>query len=220
MLSFHGMERGQREALERYVDDLFAPEDDVLAGLRAAMRRAALPEIFISAAEGKLLQVLLRAIGARRVVELGTLGGYSAIWMARTLPPDGRLVTIEKEPDRAELARSFIARAGLEERVEVRVGEAEDLLESLAVEGPFDAVFIDADKEGYPRYLEWCAVNVCCGGLVIADNAFKGGQVLDSETEDPGVIGIQEFNRRVARDPRFTSIVVPTRDGVAIALVN
>ncbi|UCC75185.1 MAG: class I SAM-dependent methyltransferase [Gemmatimonadota bacterium] len=214
------MEQGKREACERYVAELFAPEDEILAELRLAIRRAGLPEIQISADEGKLLQVLLQAIGARLVIELGTLGGYSAIWMARALPSDGRLITIEKEADRAELARDFIARAGLAERVEVRVGDALPLLEQLAAEGPFDAAFIDADKAGYPSYLEWCAGNVRSGGLVIADNAFKGGRVLEGDTQDPGVIGIQEFNRRVARDARFTSIVVPTRDGVAIALVN
>jgi caffeoyl-CoA O-methyltransferase len=108
----------------------------------------------------------------------------------------------------------------LNDRVEVRVGEADRLLEELASEAPFDAVFIDADKEGYPRYLEWCAGHVRAGGVVIADNALKGGRVLERDSRDPEVVGIQEFNRRVAQDSRFTSIVVPTRDGVAIALVN
>ncbi len=209
-----------REACERYVADLFAPEDEVLVELRRAMAEAGLPSIYISAEEGKLLQVLLRAIGARRVLELGTLGGYSAIWIGRALPPDGRLVTIEKRADRAELAREYISRAGLADRIEVMVGEANMLLEDLSAGSPFDAVFIDADKEGYPRYLEWCAAHVRSGGLVIADNALKGGRVVERESRDPEVLGIQEFNRRVAQDSRFTSIVVPTRDGVAIALVN
>jgi len=214
------MDELSREACERYVADLFAPEDELLVELRRAMGRAGLPQINISAEEGKLLQVLLRAIGARRVLELGTLGGYSAIWIGRALPADGRLITIEKRADRAELARHYIDRAGLSDRVEVRLGEAGRLLEPLAEEGPFDAVFIDADKEGYPRYLEWCADHVRAGGLVIADNALRGGRVLEPDSRDPEVVGIQEFNRRVARDPRFTSIVVPTRDGVAIALVS
>ncbi len=214
------MDDGIREACERYVADLFAPEDEVLVELRHAMGEAGLPQIYISAEEGKLLQVLLRAIGARHVLELGTLGGYSAIWIGRALPTDGRLVTIEKRPDRAELAREFISRAGLADRVEVLVGEANSLLEDLSAEAPFDAVFIDADKEGYPGYLEWCATHVRPGGLVIADNALKGGRVVERDSENPQVRGIQEFNRRVAQDARFTSIVVPTRDGVAIALVN
>lgn len=214
------MDDFSREACERYVADLFAPEDEVLTELRRAIGEAGLPQIYISAEEGKLLQVLLRAIGARRVLELGTLGGYSAIWMGRALPADGRLITIEKRADRAELAREYISRAGLADRVEVMVGEANRLLEGLSAEAPFDAVFIDADKEGYPRYLEWCADHVRVGGLVIADNALRGGRVLERDSRDPEVVGIQEFNRRVARDPRFTSIVVPTRDGVAIALVS
>ncbi|UCC85512.1 MAG: O-methyltransferase [Gemmatimonadota bacterium] len=214
------MDDGIREACERYVADLFAPEDEVLVELRRAMGEAGLPQIYISAEEGKLLQVLLRAIGARHVLELGTLGGYSAIWIGRALPPDGRLVTIEKRADRAELAREFINRAGLTDRVKVMVGEAGSLLEGLSAEAPFDAVFIDADKEGYPAYLEWSAEHVRQGGLIIADNALKGGRVVERDSENPAVLGIQEFNRRVAQDSRFTSIIVPTRDGVAIALVN
>ncbi len=214
------MDDAIREACERYVADLFAPEDEVLVELRGAMGAAGLPQIYISAEEGKLLQVLLRAIGARHVLELGTLGGYSAIWIGRALPPDGRLVTIEKRADRAELAREYIGRAGLADRVEVLVGEANPLLGDLSAEAPFDAVFIDADKEGYPAYLEWSANHVRPGGLVIADNALKGGRVVERDSGNPQVIGIQEFNRRVAQDSRFTSIIVPTRDGVAIALVN
>ncbi len=209
-----------RKACERYVEGLFAPEDEVLRDLRREMRAAGLPEIYISAEEGRLLQVLLRAIGARRVVELGTLGGYSAVWIARALPESGRLITVERDPTRAELARRHIGRAGLEARVEVRVGEALELLDSLAAEGPFDAVFIDADKESYPRFLDWCLKVVRSGGLVIGDNALQGGEVVDDSARNAEVQGIREFNRRLARDPRLTSIVVPTRDGVAIAVVE
>lgn len=214
------MDEQLRDACVRYVAELFATEDDVLTDLRREIVEAGFPLIHIDAAEGRLLQVLLGAIGARKVIELGTLGGYSAIWMARALPTDGRLITLEREPERAELARRHIERAGLGDRVEVRVGEALELLEELAEDGPYDAVFIDADKKSYPVYLDWCASNVRSGGLVIGDNAFKSGDVLDSDTSDAGVRGIQEFNRRLATDPRFTSIVVPTRDGVAIALMN
>ncbi len=214
------MDEQLREACDRYVTELFATEDEVLADLREEIVEAGLPLIHIDAAEGRLLQVLLGTIQARKVIELGTLGGYSAIWMARALPADGRLITLELEPERAELARRYIRRAGLEDRLEVRVGEALVLLGELAGDGPYDAVFIDADKENYPAYLDWCAANVRSGGLVIGDNAFKSGAVLDNSTSDAGVLGIQEFNRRLATDPRFTSIVVPTRDGVAIALLN
>ena len=214
------MDEQLRDACDRYVTELFAAEDEILSDLRAEIVEAGFPLIHIDAAEGRLLQVLLGAIGAKKVIELGTLGGYSAIWMARALPSDGRLVTLELEMERAELARRFIRRAGLEDRVEVRVGVALELLEVLAGDGPYDAVFIDADKENYPAYLDWCASNVRSGGLVIGDNAFRSGAVLDDGTSDAGVRGIQEFNRRLASDPRFTSIVVPTRDGVAIALMN
>lgn len=208
------------ERCNDYVADLFATEDSILKELRRASVAAGLPQISISRSEGKLLQVLLRAVNAHRVLELGTLGGYSALWMARALPAVGRLITVERDPKRAELASRFVERAGLADRVTVRVGSAAELLPDLVEEGPFDAVFIDADKEGYPDYLDWCSDNVRAGGLVIGDNAFKSGQVLESETSDPGVLGIREFNRRMASDPRFTSIVVPMRDGIAIAVVN
>jgi predicted O-methyltransferase YrrM len=214
------MDSRKRELCDLYIADLFAKEDSVLEELRHASSVAGLPQIAIGRAEGKLLQVLLRAVNARRVLELGTLGGYSAVWLARALPETGRLITVERDPDRAALALHFIERAGLANRVTVRVGAATELLPDLVEQGPFDAVFIDADKEGYPRYLDWCRDNVRVGGLVIADNALKKGQVLDSETQDPGVLGIREFNRRLASDPRFTSIVVPMRDGIAIAIVN
>jgi predicted O-methyltransferase YrrM len=214
------MDEGVRAACGRYVAELFAPEDEILVDLRREMSEAGLPAIHIDAEEGRLLQVLLRAVGARTVVELGTLGGYSAIWMARALPEDGRLITLELEPERAELARRYFRRAGLEDRIEVRVGDALDTLAELADAGPYDAVFIDADKERYPAYLDWSAANVRAGGLIIADNAFQNGGVVESESQDPRVLAIREFNRRVANDSRFTSIVVPTRDGVAIALIN
>ena len=213
------MNESDREALARYVAELFAPEDEVLRDLAAEIAAGDMPEIQISPEEGRLLQVLLRMVKAVRVLELGTLGGYSAIWMARALPEDGRLITVEKVAERAAVARRYIERAGLADRIDVRVGEAHEVLADIAGGEPFDAVFIDADKRGYPAYLEWCIENVRPGGLVIADNAFKNGEVLE-ESDDPGVIGIQKFNRRVATDPRFTSIVVPIRDGVAVALIS
>ncbi len=207
-------------SLARYVAELFAPEDELLRELRAAISDAGLPAIYISAEEGRLLQVLLKAVGARRVVELGTLGGYSAIWMARALPADGKLVTLEMDPGRAEFARGYIDRAGLADRVDVKIGKAPEALHELAALAPLDAVFIDADKENYPRYLEWSLDVVRSGGLIIADNAFRGGDVIDLETDDPDVVAIQESNHRMATDPRLTSIIVPTRDGVAVAVVN
>lgn len=214
------MRQKLQEECARYVAELFAPEDEILRDLRREISEAGMPEIYISPDEGRLLQVLLRAVGARRVIELGTLGGYSAIWMARALPADGLLITIEKEPAYAALATKFLQRAGLGERAEVREGVALDLLAELTSDGPFDAAFIDADKENYPRYFDWCLENVRPGGLVIGDNAFRAGDVLDESSRDPQVVAIREFNRRMATDPRLTSIVVPTRDGVAVGLVN
>ncbi len=214
------MDNRSREACERYVADLFAGEDEILTDLRRSIAESGLPEIYIDPTEGRTLQFLLRAVGARRVLELGTLGGYSAIWMGRALPGDGRLVTIEREPDRAGVARRYIARAGLADRVEVRVGEASDVLEDLSDEDPFDAVFIDADKERYPTYLEWCGENVRSGGLIIADNAFLHGRVIDADSPDADVRAMREFNRRIAESSRFVSIILPVRDGVAVAVVD
>jgi caffeoyl-CoA O-methyltransferase len=202
-----------------YITGLFSAEDELLATLREEADRTGLPPIAISADEGRLLQVLLTAIGARRVLEVGTLGGYSAICMARALPPDGRLLTIEIEPKHAEFARRYIKRAGQSDRVEVRVGRALEVLPALDGE-LFDAIFIDADKEPLPTYFEWALRLVRPGGLVIADNALWGGRVFDGETDDEKTRAVREFNRRMASDQRVLGIIVPTHDGVAVAVVR
>lgn len=207
--------------LRHYVETLFAGEDAVLRELREEIARRGLPEIYISAELGRALQVLLRAAGARTVLEVGTLGGYSAIWMGRALPPDGRLVSLEVDPERAELARGFVARAGLEEVVEVRVGDARDLLPALAASSSraFDAIFIDADKESYPAYLDHALELVRPGGLILGDNAFRGGGVLEEAPEEEGTRAIQLFNQRLARlGPAST--ILPIRDGLAVAVVG
>ena len=202
-----------------YIAGLFAREDDVLVTLREEADRHGLPPISISPDEGRLLQVLLAAVGARRVLEVGTLGGYSAIWMARALPDDGSLVTIELDPAHAAFARRFVARARLDARVDIRVGRALDVLASLDGE-QFDAMFIDADKEPLSTYLEWGLRLVRRGGLIVADNALWGGKVLDERIEDDATRAIRAFNVRLAADPRLVSIVVPTHDGVAVAVVR
>lgn len=202
-----------------YLAALFAPEDSTLLALREEADRSGLPPISISPDEGRLLQVLLRAVGARRVLEVGTLGGYSAIWMARALPPDGRLLTLEIEPSHAEFARRHLARAGVADRVEVRVGRALDLLPALDGER-FDAVFLDADKEPLPTYFDWALRLLRPGGVLIADNALWGGRVLDGRVDDDATRAVREFNRRLATDPRVTGIVVPTHDGVGIGIVG
>ena len=202
-----------------YISGLFAPEDELLVSLREEADRTGLPPISVSADEGRLLQVLLTSIGARRVLEVGTLGGYSAIWMARVLPDDGELLTIEIEHKHAEFARRYIERAGLSDRIDVRVGRALDVLPSLDGE-KFDAVFIDADKEPMPNYFEWALRLLRPGGLVIADNTLWGGKVYDEAENDEKTRAVREFNRRMASDPRVLSILVPTHDGVAIGVVR
>ena len=202
--------------IDAYIDRLYVQEDAVLADLRRAMRENGLPEIHVSAAEGRFLQVLLRAVRARRVLEIGTLGGYSAIWMARALPDSGRLVTLELDPARAELARTFAARAGLENVIDVRTGNARELLAAMTTER-FDACFIDADKAGYPEYLAHAQRLVRPGGLVLGDNALWSGKVLD-EAVDDDTRAIQEFNQSLA-GPDFTATILPIRDGLAVAVL-
>jgi predicted O-methyltransferase YrrM len=206
------------DAAGDYIAGLFGAEDELLASLREEADRTGLPPIAISADEGRLLQVLLTAIGARRVLEVGTLGGYSAICMARALPPGGRLLSIEVDETHAAFARRYIERAGLTERIEVRRGRALDVLPSLDGER-FDAIFLDADKEPLPTYFEWALRLVRPGGLLIGDNALWGGRVYN-EDADERTRGVREFNRRMATDPRVLGIIVPTHDGVAVAVVR
>jgi len=202
-----------------YIAGLFSAEDELLASLREEADRTGLPPIAISADEGRLLQVLLHAVNAARVLEVGTLGGYSAICMARALPPDGRLLSIEIEEKHATFARRYIDRAELGDRIEVRVGRALDVLPSLDGER-FDAIFLDADKEPLPTYFDWALRLVRPGGLIIADNALWGGRVYDGDESDERTRGVREFNRRMATDPRVLGIIVPTHDGVAVAVVR
>jgi caffeoyl-CoA O-methyltransferase len=205
--------------LEVYAEDLFVREDPLLQELRAEMEARGLPSIHVPARTGLLLQILVRATRARRIVEVGTLGGYSALWMARALPEGGRLVTLERDPDRASLAREFAERAGLGEAVDVREGLALDLLKQMEGEGVVDLLFLDADKESYIRYLAEARRLLRPGGLLVADNAFWKGKVLqEPEADDEPTRGIRAFNRALAEDPAFTATIVPTGDGVAVAV--
>jgi caffeoyl-CoA O-methyltransferase len=205
-----------------YIEALFAPEDELLADLRSEIPRRGLPAIHVSPAEGKLLQVLLAAVGARRVLEIGTLGGYSAIRMARALPPGGRLVTLDRDPRAVELARDFAARAGLAGVIEVRSGEAVVSLAAMADAGeaPFDACFIDADKANYPEYLRWARRLVRPGGLVLGDNALWSGRVLDDPPSDADTAAIQRFNRELAGASDFVASIIPIRDGLAVGVLR
>lgn len=202
-----------------YIAGLFSAEDELLAALREEADRTGLPPISISADEGRLLQVLLTAIGARRVLEVGTLGGYSAICMARALPPGGGVLTVEIDEKHAAFARRYIQRAELADRIEVRLGRALDVLPALDGER-FDAMFLDADKEPLPTYFEWALRLVRPGGLIIADNALWGGRVYDGGESDERTRGVREFNRRMSTDPRVLGIIVPTHDGVGVAVVR
>ncbi|MBI4349549.1 MAG: O-methyltransferase [Elusimicrobia bacterium] len=195
---------------------------------RANERAAAagLPPIQVSPAQAKLLQLLVRLAGARQVLEIGTLGGYSAMWMALALPIDGRLTTLELDPKHAELARRNIAEAGLAETIEVRMGPALDSLKALAEEGagPFELVFIDADKRSYPEYFKR-SLRLCRkGGLIVLDNVVRGGKVLDASGADPDVEGVRRVYELIAAEPRVTATALQTvgvkgYDGLAIALV-
>jgi predicted O-methyltransferase YrrM len=206
------------ERLARYVTELFAAEDPVLAAVRARHEELRLPPIHISPDEGKLLHVLLRAAGAATVLELGSLAGYSGIWLARALPaaPRGRLTTIERDPDHARLARRAFADAGLADRVRLIEGAALDVLPTLTP--GFDAVFVDADKEPLAQYFEWSVKLLRPGGLLLCDNAFFHGAAVDEADHSAAARGVRAFNRLAATDPRVVAAVAPIRDGLVIGV--
>ena len=204
------------EALSRYCNELFAPEDPVLSGIRARQVALGLPLINISAEQGKLLHVLLRAVGAKNVLEVGALAGYSGVWLARALPPSGRLTTIEKDPHHARLTRQAFSEAGLESRAIVLEGAALDVFPTLAP--GFDAIFVDADKEPLAQYFEWSVTLLRPGGLLLFDNAFRHGRVVDPADRTAETEGVRAFNRLAASDPRLVSAIVPIRDGLVVAV--
>ncbi|HEX4658666.1 MAG TPA: O-methyltransferase [Streptosporangiaceae bacterium] len=213
-------------AVDGFIDENLVPADPVLEAALRASADAGLPPISVSPSQGKLLHVLARALGARTILEIGTLGGYSAIWLARALPAGGSLITLEAEPRHAEVARANLARAGLADIAEVRVGPAQDTLPQLhaAGQGPFDLIFIDADKEGYPGYLSWSLRLSRPGTMIIADNVVRGGAVADSATRDVNVQGVRRFIEMMAAEPRVSATVVQTvgskgYDGLALAVV-
>ena len=211
------------------VDDLITellvrPAPHFAAGLDAS-DAAGLPTIAVSAPYGKLIHLLARAVRARKILEIGTLGGYSGMWLASALPNDGKLITLELDQRHAEVARSSFARAGLAERVEVRVGPAQETLPTLRSEAPFDLVFIDADKPGYPTYIDWSLRLSRPGTLILADNVVRSGRILDASSGDANVQGIRTFLDAVAKEPRLSATVIQTvgakgYDGLAIALVT
>ncbi|MFN0152529.1 MAG: O-methyltransferase [bacterium] len=203
----------------RYTTALFAAEDDALRAAREESLRAGLPAISIQAEEGRFLGLLARAVGARRAVEIGTLGGYSAIWIARGLAPGGRLITIDASSKHASVARANVARAGLD-CVEVREGNAHQLLPKLTAEGPFDFCFIDAEKVGYDAYLTWALANVRVGGAIAAHNAFRGGELLEAAKADADTVAMRAVNERFAREPRLAATIFPAGDGTLFGIVR
>ncbi len=200
---------------------LFAPEDELLGALREEADRTGLPPTAISADAGRFLQVLLRSIGARRVLEVGTLGGYSAIWMARALPPDGIVVTLEREERHAAFARRYVARAGLASAVDVRQGRALDVLPSLDGE-EFDVVYLDADRAPIATYFDWAMRLVRLGGMIVAHNVLLGGRVAEqaSRTDDDDLARCGPSTRGSLANAASTSILVPAYDGFLVAVVN
>ena len=207
------------EEYDRYISGLFAPEDDALRSAREEMLHAGMPEINVSASEGKILHFLARTIGAKRILEIGTLGGYSTIWLARALPPEGKLISLEIDARYAEVARRNLKRANLAEKVQVRIGPALEALSQLVEEedGPFDLVFIDADKVGYVNYLQKAMPLVREGGLVLGDNTLPDA-VLDPGAES----GTKRYNAEVSARPDLISILVPVlrRRGIDGLLIS
>ena len=214
-------------AVDAYIADLLVRHDPPLVAALEASAAAGLPPSAVSPSEGKLLHLLARVRAAREILEIGTLGGYSTIWLARALPPGGRLVTLELEPTYAEVARANIDHAGLADVVELRLGRALDVLPELAAEGraPFDLVFIDADKRSNAEYLAWALELSRPGTLIIADNVVRNGAIADAGSDDPSVQGARRFIELLATEPRVSATTIQTvgskgYDGFAVALVT
>jgi len=217
----------QWSKVDDYFNHLLIGSDPVLEAALGDSRAGGLPDIQVAPNQGKLLHLMARAIGARRILEIGTLAGYSTIWMGRALPSDGRLITLEYEPKHAEVARKNIARAGLENRVEVRVGKALDLLPKVEEEklGPFDLTFIDADKQSTTEYFEWALKLSRRGSLIVVDNVVRKGEVANPESNDDMVLGMRRFFQRLASESKVSATAIQTvgvkdHDGLAFALVT
>ncbi len=213
--------------VDNYLADCLIPADSALESAQAAATAAAMPPISVSPTQGKLLQVLATSLRARSILEIGTLGGYSTIWLARGLSSGGKVITLERDPKHAEVAASNIARAGFAGVVELRVGDALETLAQLNVEGrgPFDLVFIDADKENIPAYFEWALKLTRSGSLIMVDNVVRDGGVVEADSTDPSNQAVRRFFEMLAATPRVTGTAIQTvgvkgYDGFALAVVN
>ncbi len=213
-------------AVEKYLDALLTPPDPVLDAALADSAAAKLPEIAVTPSQGKMLHLLAKMRGARKILEIGTLGGYSTIWLARALPKDGLLVTLEADQKHFDVAQRNILRAGLDKRVQRRLGRALDMLPQISAEGigPFDFFFIDADKENTPEYFDWALRLSKAGSVIVVDNVIRDGEVADAETTDPSVLGIRRFNEALAKEDRVSAMTLQTvgskgYDGFTLAVV-
>ncbi len=211
--------------VDSFIVDHLVPTDPALEKALSTNAAAGLEPQDVAPNQGKLLHILARIAGARRILEIGTLGGYSTIWLARALPDDGSIVTVEADPTHAEVARSNIETAGLAGQAELRIGRAVDILPQLEGTPPFDLIFIDADKRTIPGYLDWAVKLSRLGTVIVVDNVVRNGAVADSDSDNPSVNGIRRFFEMVAENPRLTATALQTVgskgwDGFAIAIVN
>lgn len=206
---------------ESYIQSLYAEEDEGLKAIRDRLMTAGRWGVNIGAAEGRLMQVLIGMIGAKKVVEIGTLFGYSGVWISRALPADGRLYTIERDHDCVRMARKAFEECGVVGKTQILEGDATDKLKTLESEGPFDLVFIDANKSAYVEYLVWATANVRQGGLIVADNTLLGGVVVENEKPESCSNRqwgeMRKFNELIADRTKYDSVIVPTREGLTIA---
>jgi caffeoyl-CoA O-methyltransferase len=215
------------EQVDDYIRKLVGDEDEVLKATDQSIKEANIPPISVSANQGKFLQVLAKTCQAKKILEIGTLVGYSTIWMARALPPGGKLISLEFEPLHARVARGNVDKAGLSDIVEIRIGKAIDLLPELVAheEGPFDMIFIDADKPPYTEYFQWALKLSRPGTLIVADNVIRDGKVMDPDAADEMVAGAIRFNSYLASSKEVTATIIQTvgskmHDGMALAVVN
>lgn len=221
------MNQEQWTAVDLYINQMLVPSDAALEAAIEASEKAKLPAIAVTANQGKLLHILARLVNARNVLEIGTLGGYSTIWLARALPPRGRVITLEIDPKHAEVATANVSRAKLGKSVEVRLGPALDSMKKLAKEKrkPFDLIFIDADKSNIPDYFKWSLKLSRPGSVIVVDNVVRKGAVLDAGSSDADVQGVRRFNEVLAKEKRVTATTIQTvgskgYDGFTIVLVN
>ncbi|WP_285056507.1 O-methyltransferase [Pedobacter ginsengisoli] len=221
------MDQQMFEKVDGYISQLLAPEDEVLRQTIKSLDEAEMPQISITANQGKFLQVIALMCNAKKILELGTLGGYSTIWMARALPADGKIVTVEFDPHHASIARKNIENAGLLEKVDLRVGKASEVMEQLKESGEinFDLIFIDADKPPYKEYFEAALDLARPGAVIICDNVIREGKVLDENSSDDRVAGVRRLNQMLSENTKVTATILQTvgakeYDGMAIAFVN